>query len=53
MTFLPLILVLTVILSRKIPVFSIGTLIANLVCESATESRKAIGELPKITVNNR
>ena len=44
MTIFPLILVLTVILSYKIPIFSIGTLIANLVCESATESRKAIGK---------
>ena len=53
MTIFQLIRVKSVILSRKMPVFSIGTQIANLVCESATESRKAIGELPKITVNNR
>lgn len=44
MTIFPLILAFTAILSRKIPVFSIGTQIANLVCESATESRKAISE---------
>ena len=53
MTIFPSVHVLSVILSRKIPVSSIGTQIANLVCESATESRKAIRELPKITVNNR
>jgi len=44
MTIFLLIHVYTVILAWKMPVFSIGILIANLVCESATESRKAIGE---------